>query len=85
MTGGKKFYSTEAAGKAFRVTRKTVENWVRKGYINPYRSGTGPVRVSEEEIERGFVELGPTKMRDGRKTLYNNPVLELPEDAEVIE
>lgn len=54
----------ELADTIKRSTR-TIELWLRKGYITGYRDGHGTLKFHLEAVELAM-SLQPYKMRDGR-------------------
>lgn len=44
-------YTVIEVATIFKVTRKTVYNWIDKGEIKAVKVGRG-LRISEEEVER---------------------------------
>ncbi|MFB4350432.1 hypothetical protein [Microbacterium sp. CR_7] len=71
----------ELAATIQRSTR-TIELWLRKGYITGYRDEDGTLKFHLEAVELAM-SLQPFKMRDGRKrgsgTVVPMPIQAVPE------
>ncbi len=60
-----RFYTMADIAKIVRRHPRTVENWVRAGYIRAYADGSRHYRIDLDEVEAAF-KVNP-KMSDSRK------------------
>lgn len=65
------------AGDILGCHPRTVDNWLRSGFIHGYTDGSRQLFVDIDEIERAF-ELNP-RMRDPRKRYGKAVIVPLPE------
>jgi len=67
MVGPSRLIATQAQAAArFKVTPKTIRNWISKGLITGFRTPTGRgIRVDLSEIERVMSRIPTTVARPG--------------------
>lgn len=85
--GQRHIVTMEVAARKYRVTTKTIRNWISKGLICGFRlpSGRG-VRVDLNELDRVMRTIPTTVARPGNR-IYGPAakIVDVPRQAEVVE